>query len=192
VLHSCDAGAFYSGRDWTYRGIRVEDNVFENIQSDLGCDPWFSVTAVYSDDGMSGLTVARNRFVNVARAIRAYGGRSHRIVNNTASGVAYDFVQMDSLPASGGGACDAPGSTQVARLLAMPFNTSDVWVARYSAFPDNLPPILGEDPCNNHFVVLVNNSGCEVGGVFMVPHNDSVIEGWGGIVEGNAVTSASC
>jgi hypothetical protein len=187
VLHSCDAGAFYYGRDWTYRGNLVVDNVFENINSDLGCPAWFSVAAVYGDDGVSGLVVAGNRFVNVARAVRAYGGRSHRIENNTASGILYDYVQMDNLPSN----C-ADGSTQLNRLLAMPFNTSAVWLSAYSAFPDNLPPILQEDPCNNHFAVLVNNSGCGVGGVFLVPHNVSQIEAWGGIVQGNNITSASC
>lgn len=192
VLHSCDAGAFYIGRDWTYRGIQVVNNTFESMESDLGCNPWFSVTAVYADDGASGLTVAGNRFLNVARAIRAYGGRSHRIINNSAAGVRYDFLQMDNLPSSGSSSCSAPGSTQVERLLAMPFNTSAVWLAAYSAYPDNLPSILSQDPCNNHFDLVINNTGCGVGGQLLVPHNVSQIEAWGGVVSGNNVSGTPC
>jgi hypothetical protein len=188
ALHACDSGAFYYGRDWTYRGNRVLNNTFANVNSDLGCNPWFSVTAVYADDGASGLTVAGNRFVNVSRAIRAYGGRSHRILNNSAQGVLYDFLQMDNLPDS----CDAPGSAQVARLQAMPYNTSAAWLAAYSAFPDDLPTILSQDPCNNHFDLVLNNTGCAIGGQLVVPHNASQLEAWGGIVSGNTVTSAPC
>jgi hypothetical protein len=188
ALHACDSGAFYVGRDWSYRGIHVLNNTFQDINSDLDCDPWFSVTAVYADDGASGLVVAGNRFLRVARAVRAYGGRSHRVENNAAEGVLYDFLQMDSLPRS----CDAAGSTQLARLLAMPFNTSAAWLAAYAAFPDNLPSILGQDPCNNHFDVVVNNTGCGVGGQLLVPHNVSQLEAWGGIVSGNNVTNAAC
>lgn len=188
TLHACDSGAFYTGRDWSYRGNRVLNNTFAHIHSDMDCNPWFSVVAVYADDGASGLTVAGNSFINVSRALRAYGGRSHRIVNNTAQGVLFDFVQMDNLP----GTCDLPGSTQLARLLAMPYNTSAAWLGAYSSFPDFLPTILGQDPCNNHYDLIINNTGCGVGGQLVVPHNASQLEAWGGMVSGNSVTSGAC
>ena len=46
VVHGADSGAFYSGRDWAYRGLTLRDNVFARIQSDSAPNPWFSVTAV--------------------------------------------------------------------------------------------------------------------------------------------------
>jgi hypothetical protein len=35
VYGGADAGAIYSGRDWTYRGQMIEHNLFENISK-----PW--------------------------------------------------------------------------------------------------------------------------------------------------------
>ena len=69
---------------------------------------------------------------------------------------------------------------------------SAAWLAAYAAYPDVLPAILGEDPCNNHFDLVINNTGCGVGGQLMVPHNTSQIEAWGGTVSGNNVTAAAC
>ena len=81
VYGGADAGAIYSGRDWTYRGQLITGNVFENISSYL-CDPGGGGTclgqaprALHSDDGMSGWTVTHNRFVNVTMVHNAYSSR---------------------------------------------------------------------------------------------------------------------
>ena len=60
VQAGADAGAIYSGRDWTYRGQMIRRNVFENITSYLchpgGCSNCAHQPprALHSDDGMSG------------------------------------------------------------------------------------------------------------------------------------------
>ena len=84
-----DAGAIYSGRDWTYRGQLIEANLFENISSYL-CQPGGAKNcfgqaprALHSDDGMSGWTVVYNHFRNVTQVQNAYSSRDITFMHNT-------------------------------------------------------------------------------------------------------------
>ncbi len=81
IDHVCtetgDAGAFYMGRDWTYRGNVVRFNHFHDIQ---GVDA--GAAAVYLDDLASGTTVFGNLFVDTRRGVVIGGGRDNRIENN--------------------------------------------------------------------------------------------------------------
>ena len=93
LLETGDAGAFYTGRDWTTQG-----NVLRyNYVHDIGRGTSFgsgngdvSVSGVntmgfYFDDCDCGDEVYGNTFHNVARGIMVGGGRDHPIVSNTFS-----------------------------------------------------------------------------------------------------------
>jgi hypothetical protein len=63
-LESNDAGAVYSGRDWTWRGTVIRFNKFWEITGfeDRGC------VGVYLDDMLCGTHVHGNLFWRVTRA----------------------------------------------------------------------------------------------------------------------------
>jgi parallel beta-helix repeat protein len=81
---SGDAGAFYTGRDWSQRGTVIRYNYFHDLRASLeGSSSSFSgVMGVYLDDQASGITVFGNIFSRVNRAIMLGGGRDNTIENN--------------------------------------------------------------------------------------------------------------
>lgn len=60
VLDNSDAGAFYTGRNWTDRGNVINRNWFNNI----GLQDGRQVVSVYIDDCSSGFTVTNNIIVD--------------------------------------------------------------------------------------------------------------------------------
>ena len=73
-----DAGAFHTGRDWTWRGNIVRYNYFHHL---LG-PGLHGVMAVYLDDWASGFTVFGNVFYKSGRSAMIGGGRDNTIENN--------------------------------------------------------------------------------------------------------------
>lgn len=133
-LESNDAGAVYSGRDWTMRGTRVEKNYFHDIQGfqNRGC------MGVYLDDMFCGTVIADNIFVRVTRAAFIGGGRDNLVENN---------LFIDCTPAvhvdarAMGWASYHVDTTMTERLRAMPYQNA-LWAGRYP----ELPPILEQEP----------------------------------------------
>lgn len=82
LLETGDAGAYYTGRDWTTMG-----NVLRyNNTHDLGAEGDHANTmGFYFDDCDCGDAVYGNVFHNVARGIMVGGGREHPIRNNVFS-----------------------------------------------------------------------------------------------------------
>lgn len=82
IHHVCqesnDAGAIYSGRNWTWRGTVIRHNHLHHITGfrDRGC------LGVYLDDMLCGTTVFGNLFFKVNNATAICGGRDCRIENN--------------------------------------------------------------------------------------------------------------
>ncbi len=83
VHHVCmetdDAGAFYMGRDWTWRGNIIRHNYFHHIgqfKSHVG------VQSVYLDDWTSGTTVQGNICYRGGRGVLVGGGRNNTVENN--------------------------------------------------------------------------------------------------------------
>ncbi len=90
LLETGDAGAFYTGRDWTTQGNVLRGNFVHDIGSGTtdaeGDDAAVSganAMGFYFDDCDCGDEVTGNRFRNVPRAIMVGGGRDHPIRNNT-------------------------------------------------------------------------------------------------------------
>ncbi len=77
-FESNDAGAIYTGRNWTMRGNVIRGNYLHDIQGfqDNGC------VGVYLDDMFSSAEISGNLFVNVTRAAFIGGGRDSQINGN--------------------------------------------------------------------------------------------------------------
>ncbi len=73
-----DVGAFYIGRNWTWRGNVVRYNFFH----DLHGPGLYGVRAVYFDDFTSGNTIYGNIFYRAGKAAFIGGGRDNRVENN--------------------------------------------------------------------------------------------------------------
>ena len=78
VLESADAGAVYSGRDYTCRGNEVSRNFFHHIGSGVG----YGTMCIYNDDCMSGTKMEENVFFHVERAVFLGGGRDFIVRRN--------------------------------------------------------------------------------------------------------------
>lgn len=76
-LESGDAGAIYTGADYTYRGNIIRHNYIHHMGG-VG----FGTMAVYLDDNVSGHLIYGNVFWKVTRAVFLGGGRDHRVENN--------------------------------------------------------------------------------------------------------------
>jgi len=77
-LESNDAGAIYSGRNWTMRGNKIRYNYMHHVEGfeDRGC------VGVYLDDMFSSADIVGNVFYKVYRAAFIGGGRDNNVLNN--------------------------------------------------------------------------------------------------------------
>jgi hypothetical protein len=133
-LESNDAGAIYSGRDWTWRGTVIRYNFFHHINGfqERGC------MGVYLDDMLCGTIIYGNVFYRVTRAAFIGGGRDNIVENN---------IFVDCNPAvhvdarAMGWASGSVNTTMTERLLAMPYKQSP-WSEQYP----KLVNILEDEP----------------------------------------------
>lgn len=134
VCHeSNDAGAIYSGRNWTMRGTVIRHNYFHDISGyeGRGC------VGVYLDDQFSGTEITGNLFVRVTRAAMIGGGRDCTIANNI-------FVDCDPavhVDARGLGWAAPGGDGMKNGLNEVPYR-EPLWAGRYP----KLVNILNEEP----------------------------------------------
>ena len=131
---SNDAGAIYSGRDWTMRGTAICLNYLHHISGfeGRGC------VGVYLDDMFCGTVIYGNVFYEVTRAAFIGGGRDCAIDNN----IFVDCrpaIHIDARAASW--ANYHVGTTMTERLKAMPYRRPP-WSKRYP----ELLKILKDDP----------------------------------------------
>ena len=149
IHHVCqqsnDAGAIYSGRDWTMRGTVIRHNFMHHINGfkNRGCK------VVYLDDMFSGTEIVGNVFYKVKKATFVGGGRDCRIENNI-------FVDCD--PAvhidsrAKGWARYHVNGTLKQRLDAMPIDTPP-WSERYP----KLVTLWNDDPAAPKGNVVARN-----------------------------------
>jgi len=78
VLESSDAGALYTGRDWTFRGNIVRHNFFHHIPF----RPGYGSKVVYLDDCASSTDIIGNVFYKARECAFVGGGRDNRVENN--------------------------------------------------------------------------------------------------------------
>lgn len=128
-----DSGSVYSGRDYTYRGNRVVNNSFYNINSFYGND----VNAVYLDDLMSGWTIVGNNFTNVSFALQLGGGRENLFLNNTVDLTDRCGISFDDRGLGWDAAGCKPGGINYGFLSRVPYQSA-AWAARYGPYLANM------------------------------------------------------
>lgn len=82
VMETGDAGAFYTGRDWTNQGNIVRNNFIHDLGHGGSGSGYVNTMGVYLDDCVCGNTVEGNIFLRAGRAIMVGGGRDNPIWNN--------------------------------------------------------------------------------------------------------------
>jgi hypothetical protein len=80
VLETGDAGAFYTGRDWTSQGNTLQNNFVHDLGG--GDDGHVNTMGMYFDDCDCGDTIVGNVFCRAGRAIMIGGGRDNPVLNN--------------------------------------------------------------------------------------------------------------
>lgn len=132
-----DSGAWYAGRDLSYRGNVIKNSYFHDINSFFPGTP-----ILYADDCMSSLTVINTTFANYSGPAAALeGGKDHVFIGNRAEGKGVHAV---------GKGC----SSSIPYLDLVPWNTSEVWLASYPT----LVPEVAQNANEPWHLVFVNNS----------------------------------
>ncbi|MGE9266838.1 MAG: right-handed parallel beta-helix repeat-containing protein [Verrucomicrobiales bacterium] len=80
VQETSDAGAIYTGRDWTSRGNLLRHNYLHHLGTEGGTNN--HAMGIYLDDCDSGDTLEGNIFHRAGRAILIGGGRDNPVKNN--------------------------------------------------------------------------------------------------------------
>lgn len=131
VLDNSDAGAFYTGRNWTDRGNIINRNWI----SDIGVHDGRQVVSVYIDDCSSGFTVTNNIIVDGGYGLH-HCGRDNYYDNNV-------MIRQDTMAWHVGnwGANHAGNQTELrTRLAEVPYQ-SGPWLK----YP-HLANILDDEP----------------------------------------------
>jgi len=144
-----DAGTFYMGRDWTWRGNVVRYNYFHHIG---GFGGRTGVQAIYLDDWTSGTTVFGNICYQAGRAVLIGGGRNNAVQNN----IFVDCAVAVHVDSRGLGWAkpyfDDPDNTLVKRLHAMPYKQPP-WSERYP----ELLTLYKDEPAVARYNTVVRN-----------------------------------
>ncbi len=156
IHHVCqeadDAGAIYTGRDWTYRGNQLKYNFIHHVG---GIEGQVGVFGIYLDDAMSSVVAHGNVFYSVWRAFHIGGGRDHRITNNLIirgkESIRYDDRAYRRDPWFAG-TMDEEHGTLYVRLRQVPY-TEEPWASRYP----QLVNILEGDPGIPSGSIIENN-----------------------------------
>ena len=136
-----DSGAFYAGRDLTYRGNQILNTNWHDINSVYPGTP-----VLYLDDCASSVTVINNSFRNCSGPSAALeGGKGHRFINN------YIHEDAGDVHAVGKGCSGA-----LPYLSLVPWNTSAIWLSTY---PELLPEIEQNSGAPWH-LEFANNTRC--------------------------------
>ena len=189
-----DAGAFYTGRDWTTQG-----NILRlNKVHDLGMGTITSVGSVgevavtgantmgfYFDDCDCGDAVYSNEFCNVARGIMIGGGRDHPIVGNVFSncliGLSIDCRGMIWKNWNTKGS----GWNLEEKAHALDY-TNGVWAARYP----RLANIMNDHPREPLYNPVVGNTFIDCTGELLLLDKCAPIERMAPIRDNSVVYTA--
>ncbi|MFH1421686.1 MAG: right-handed parallel beta-helix repeat-containing protein [Planctomycetota bacterium] len=154
---SNDAGAIYSGRDWTMRGTVIKYNYIHDV---VGFKNG-GASGVYLDDMFCGTLVYGNVFYKVSMPILIGGGRDNIVKNNI-------FIELKPFPSfqlftktspsvyiddrATNWAKECADTTMMERLKKMPYQQPP-WSEKYP----ELVNILDDEPCVPKGNVIENN-----------------------------------
>ncbi len=144
TYESNDAGAIYTGRNWSMCGTIIRYNYFHHINGweGRGC------VGVYLDDQFGGTTIYGNLFYNVTRAAMIGGGRNCSIENNTF----VDCTPATHVDARGLGWAKGGEAGMRKSLTDLPYQ-SEVWAKRYPW----LLTLLDDEPMAPKYNTIARN-----------------------------------
>ena len=127
-----DAGTIYGARDWSYRGIRILNNIVHDFVPTVAGRPGAGAYGIYLDDCLSGVTVKGNIVFNGASAgIMNNGGRDNKIENNVIANC-WRGLRTSQVGASSGGVNNkGVDSWNLLEKLNSVGYQSAVWTAAY-------------------------------------------------------------
>lgn len=147
-----DAGAIYTGRDFTARGTIISNNIISNVNPFRSNG---SVVGVYLDDQASGIVIQNNKFLNVQYGVLLGGGRNNTINNNLFEdnqvAIRYDargskWQKVDK---------NSSNNTLISNLNAVPIQ-SNIWKKEYPDLANILNDQFGQPKYNiiqgNNFI----------------------------------------
>ncbi len=165
VQLSSDAGAIYSGRDWTQQGTAIRYNYLWNIGNET-----YAGSGIYLDDALSGISVYGNVLQNVyGYALMIGGGRDNNIYDNviidSGTAIYYDgrarlgFMRDDHFMTSH---VKTKEGTMWVRLYAVPFREG-IWAEKYPTLAKIKDDLEGDPddidfPINPSYSVVKNNT----------------------------------
>lgn len=162
---SNDAGAIYSGRDYTFYGNIIRYNYFHDFYGleGKGC------SCLYFDDCMSSAEVYGNIFANLAHAIQLGGGHNFKIHHNSFYNC--DFLLLDNRGRRGFW-MNPMAEDMRSRLKASPYK-NDAWK---NAFPELYSADIDSDdfflPYGNS---ITDNTFTSCGDILM---EDPAVKDW--------------
>lgn len=127
-----DAGAIYGARDWSFRGIRILNNIIHDFIPTVAGRPGAGAYGIYLDDCLSGVTVKGNIVYNGTSAgIMNNGGRDNKIENNVIVNC-WRGLRSSQVGASSGGVNNKGGdSWNLLEKLNSVGYQSAIWSAAY-------------------------------------------------------------
>ncbi|MBU0609157.1 MAG: NPCBM/NEW2 domain-containing protein, partial [Armatimonadetes bacterium] len=135
-METDDAGAIYTGRNWTVQGNVIRYNFWH----DIGGGPAVGNQAIYLDDCAAGTTCIGNVICRVGRAFLIGGGRDNIIHNNVIVDCRIP-VHMDNRGVGIAARKDENWGTLTREFKTLPI-TGELWARR---FP-HLPTYLEDQP----------------------------------------------
>lgn len=160
VLHSKDAGAIYSGRDWAAHGTVIRYNILRAIGiGELEPD------GIYWDDGLSGQTAYGNILIDVKKYPFLIGGghdntvRDNIIIGECLEPIIFDDRFYDGFFRHGSAynSVATPDSSMFNLLKASPYK-SEIWQKKYPSLAE--VSLDFNDPTSPHFPV--NPANCSI------------------------------
>jgi hypothetical protein len=164
-----DAGAIYSGRDWSARGNVIEYNFIHDVASNM--KGGYGVHAVYLDDCLSGIAVTGNVIWNVTGfGIEHGGGRDNLMTYNVFVNTETAVLEADNRCASSPTPLsNVPGNSWnlLQKLEAVSYQ-QDPWATAYpscAAIPDDFTTVTasGSPWLEPQGCTFVNNLGFQYG-----------------------------
>jgi len=126
-LNTSDAGAIYTGRDWTFGGTVIRQNYISKLGAASHHHNW----GIYLDDMVAGIEVSENIIADSPSGILVGGGRSNIIKDNLIINAPLASIIFDAR-ATGWAKYHVQGksSTMFERLYAVPYKESP-WKDRF-------------------------------------------------------------
>lgn len=148
VNEPCDAGAIYTGRNYTYRGIEVAYNYIHDIDTTANKGGSIFVAGIYYDDLMSSAYTHHNILYKCNLGIMIGGGRDHIFENNIVADCENGLF-FDARGIGWAAYHAAKGGQAYNTVLEVPYNKSP-WKEKYPELASILdkPDELGR-PMNN-------------------------------------------